>query len=92
MTKNDQDCLPKTHIISVKKIAEAQLPTQIGEFKIAGYRSLNSSEEFVVLFKGEMRADVPDAGENSFAMFDGRCIRFDKMRLRIAASKSDEID
>ena len=59
MTKNDQDCLPKTHIISVKKIAEAHLPTQIGEFKIAGYRSLNSSEEFVVLFKGEMNANVP---------------------------------
>jgi 3,4-dihydroxy 2-butanone 4-phosphate synthase/GTP cyclohydrolase II len=43
----------------VKKIAEAHLPTQIGEFKIAGYQSLTSNEEFVALFKGEMRAEIP---------------------------------
>ncbi len=59
MSENNHDCLPRTQTISVKKIAEAQLPTQIGEFKIAGYRSLNSSEEFVVLFKGEMKAEIP---------------------------------
>ncbi len=59
MSENNQNCLPKTQTISVKKIAEAQLPTQIGEFRIAGYRSLNSSEEFVVLFKGEMRTETP---------------------------------
>lgn len=35
------------------------MPTQNGEFKIAGYRSKNSNEEFVVLFKGEMEAEVP---------------------------------
>jgi GTP cyclohydrolase II len=40
-------------------VATAKLPTQIGEFLIAAYRSLTSSEEFVVLIKGEMRADVP---------------------------------
>jgi 3,4-dihydroxy 2-butanone 4-phosphate synthase/GTP cyclohydrolase II len=40
-------------------VAVANLPTSIGDFKIAGYRSLTSSEEFVVLFKGEMREDVP---------------------------------
>jgi 3,4-dihydroxy 2-butanone 4-phosphate synthase/GTP cyclohydrolase II len=54
-----QDCLPRTHTISVEKIAVANLPTEIGKFKIAGYRSLNSNEEFVVLFKGKMEADVP---------------------------------
>lgn len=59
MSENNQDCLPRTQTISVKKIAEAQLPTQIGEFRIAGYRSLNSSEEFVVLLKGEMKTEVP---------------------------------
>ncbi len=59
MSENNHDCLPRTHSISVKKVAEAHLPTQIGEFKIAGYRSLNSSEEFVVLFKGAMKAAVP---------------------------------
>ena len=59
MSENSQDCLPTTHKTSVEKIATANLPTQIGEFKIAGYRSLNSNEEFVALFKGEMRKDVP---------------------------------
>ena len=59
MSENNQDCLLKTHRISVEKIATANLPTQIGEFKIAGYRSLNSSEEFVALFKGEMQKSVP---------------------------------
>jgi 3,4-dihydroxy 2-butanone 4-phosphate synthase/GTP cyclohydrolase II len=59
LTKNNHDCLPNTHSISVEKIATANLPTQIGEFRIAGYRSLNSNEEYVVLIKGEMRKDVP---------------------------------
>jgi 3,4-dihydroxy 2-butanone 4-phosphate synthase/GTP cyclohydrolase II len=45
--------------LSVERVAEAKLPTEWGDFKIAGYRSLNSSEEFVVLFKGELRSDVP---------------------------------
>jgi 3,4-dihydroxy 2-butanone 4-phosphate synthase/GTP cyclohydrolase II len=40
-------------------VATANLPTNIGEFRIAAYRSLTSNEEFVVLFKGEMQANVP---------------------------------
>jgi len=59
LSENSQDCLPTTHTISVDKIATANLPTQIGQFKIAGYRSLNSNEEFVVLFKGEMQKNIP---------------------------------
>ena len=59
MSENNHDCLPKSHTISVQKIAEAHLPTQIGEFKIAGYQSLTSNEEFVALYKGEMRAHIP---------------------------------
>mgnify|MGYP001328496330 CR=1 FL=1 len=58
-SNNDSRCLPKNRPISVEKVAVANLPTSIGDFKIAGYRSLTSSEEFVVLFKGEMREDVP---------------------------------
>jgi GTP cyclohydrolase II len=45
--------------LSVERVAVAQLPTEWGNFKIAGYRSLTSSEEFVALFKGEMRREVP---------------------------------
>ena len=35
------------------------LPTEWGNFQIAGYRSLTSNEEFVVLYKGQMDRDVP---------------------------------
>lgn len=55
----DRDCPPDRKAISVARVAEAKLPTEFGEFRIAGYRSLNTDEEFVVLFKGEMLPDVP---------------------------------
>lgn len=45
--------------ISVERVAQALLPTETGEFKIAGYRSRTSDEVFVVLFKGEMRPEIP---------------------------------
>ena len=59
MAKEKDNCLPASKLISVEKVAAANLPTQTGKFKIAGYRSLNSNEEFVVLYKGEMRKDFP---------------------------------
>src|SRR6266705_4231358 len=45
--------------LSVERVAVANLPTEWGTFQIAGYRSLTSDEEFVALFKGELRRDVP---------------------------------
>jgi GTP cyclohydrolase II len=45
--------------LSVERVSVARLPTVIGEFQIAGYRSLISKEEFVALFKGELRHDIP---------------------------------
>ena len=45
--------------LSVERVAVANLPTEWGDFKIAGYRSLTSNEEFVALFKGEMQRDTP---------------------------------
>lgn len=42
---------------SVVKAADAQLPTKYGDFRIAGYRSLVSDEEFVVVYKGELRTN-----------------------------------
>ena len=44
---------------TVERVAVANLPTEWGDFQIAGYRSLTSREEYVVLFKGEMRRDLP---------------------------------
>ena len=52
-------CPNSPQTLSVARVAEAKLPTEWGEFQIAGYRSLTSAEEFVVLYKGEMRPDVP---------------------------------
>jgi 3,4-dihydroxy 2-butanone 4-phosphate synthase / GTP cyclohydrolase II len=45
--------------LSVERVAVANLPTAWGEFKIAGYKSLISDEEFVVLFKGQLRPNIP---------------------------------
>ena len=44
--------------LSVERVAVANLPTEWGDFTIAGYRSKTSSEEFVVLYKGELRPDI----------------------------------
>jgi 3,4-dihydroxy 2-butanone 4-phosphate synthase/GTP cyclohydrolase II len=52
-------CCDSVDTGSVERVAVANLPTEWGDFQIAGYRSLISQEEFVVLFKGEMRRDVP---------------------------------
>ena len=52
-------CPNSPQTLSVERVAEAKLPTEWGDFQIAGYRSLTSAEEFVVLFKGEIRSSVP---------------------------------
>ena len=44
---------------TVERVTEALLPTEVGEFRILGYRSMQSPEEFVVLIKGEVRPDRP---------------------------------
>jgi 3,4-dihydroxy 2-butanone 4-phosphate synthase/GTP cyclohydrolase II len=43
----------------VERVAEARLPTDFGEFRIIGYRSLTSNEDFVVLACGDLRQDRP---------------------------------
>jgi 3,4-dihydroxy 2-butanone 4-phosphate synthase/GTP cyclohydrolase II len=58
-TSKEPDCLTEKPAVSVEKVAVAKLPTKRGDFMIAGYRSLTSDEEFVVLYKGEMEKDVP---------------------------------
>jgi 3,4-dihydroxy 2-butanone 4-phosphate synthase/GTP cyclohydrolase II len=52
-------CCDSIEANSVERVAVANLPTEWGDFKIAGYRSLISDEDFVALFKGEMSRDVP---------------------------------
>ena len=45
--------------LTVERVAVAFLPTEWGDFQIAGYRSLISKEEYVALFKGDLRQDIP---------------------------------
>ena len=44
---------------TVERVAEARLSTDFGDFRIIGYRSVNSHEEFVVLVRSELRKDRP---------------------------------
>lgn len=53
------ECPGSAADLSVERVAVAELPTEWGDFHIAGYRSLTSKEEFVAIFKGEMRRDTP---------------------------------
>lgn len=57
--QNNGTCSTSLNSLSVERVAIADLPTEWGEFKIAGYRSLTSDEEYVALFKGEMRREMP---------------------------------
>src|SRR3954468_18542579 len=57
---------------TVEKVAEALLPTELGEFRMLGYRSLNSDEEFVVLAKGEFSPEKP-----TFARIHSQCLTGD---------------
>jgi 3,4-dihydroxy 2-butanone 4-phosphate synthase/GTP cyclohydrolase II len=45
--------------VTVERVAEASLPTEFGAFQIIGYRSLISSEEFVVLTRGSLQGEKP---------------------------------
>ncbi len=57
--ENGNDCRWTSRVLTVEKVATAKLPTEAGDFLIAGYRSLISTEEFVVLYKGPMDGDTP---------------------------------
>jgi 3,4-dihydroxy 2-butanone 4-phosphate synthase/GTP cyclohydrolase II len=57
--KKTTSCCTPVGSPTIERVAVADLPTEYGDFKIAGYRSLNSREEYVVLYKGEMLRDVP---------------------------------
>jgi 3,4-dihydroxy 2-butanone 4-phosphate synthase/GTP cyclohydrolase II len=45
--------------LGVDLVAEANLPTELGEFKILGIRSKIDGQEFVVLVKGILKSNTP---------------------------------
>jgi len=52
-------CQWATGELSVERVSVANLPTEYGQFKIAGYRSRESGEEFVAIFKGVIERETP---------------------------------
>jgi len=57
---NDQEDQNRaTAGFTVTKEAEANLPTEYGLFRIVGFRSQTSDEEFVALVKGEIDPQQP---------------------------------
>src|ERR671921_1469918 len=53
------ECQWSKQALTVERVSEARLPTEVGEFRIAGYRSKTSEEEFVALYKGELKPEEP---------------------------------
>src|SRR5947207_1821783 len=58
LAQNGNDCTWKKGALSVERVATANLPTAYGQFQIAGYRSLTSEEEFVALYKGDLKSEI----------------------------------
>lgn len=54
--RNDRSSYKRTWG-TIERVGDARLPTEFGEFRIIGYRSLISNEDFVVLARGDLRAD-----------------------------------
>ena len=57
---------------TVRRIAEARLPTEYGDFQIVGYRSLTSPEEFIALVRG-----VPRPNRASLVRIHSQCMTGD---------------
>jgi 3,4-dihydroxy 2-butanone 4-phosphate synthase/GTP cyclohydrolase II len=55
----EPECRPSQGALTVERVAEASLPTEHGEFRIIGYRSMTSDEEFVAVAKGELSTEEP---------------------------------
>jgi 3,4-dihydroxy 2-butanone 4-phosphate synthase/GTP cyclohydrolase II len=55
--KENHESNRATAEFTVEKEAEANLPTEFGHFRIVGFRSATSDEEFVALVKGEIKSD-----------------------------------
>ena len=69
---SEQHFRQHTSLSTVRRIAEARLPTEFGDFRIIGYRSLTSAEEFVALVRG-----VPHTDRASLVRIHSQCLTGD---------------
>lgn len=56
---NKENGQPEQICGGVERLAEANLPTEYGLFKIIGFKSTDTGEDFVVLVKGELDQHKP---------------------------------
>ena len=59
-------------LTTIRRIAEASLPTEYGNFQIIGYGSLTSEEEFIALVRG-----VPSPDRASLVRIHSQCMTGD---------------
>src|ERR1700752_4845753 len=57
MHKNDASTVAKAN--KIERIAEANLPTEFGNFRVVGFRQLDTGEEIVALVKGQPSNTMP---------------------------------
>jgi 3,4-dihydroxy 2-butanone 4-phosphate synthase/GTP cyclohydrolase II len=57
MTRISETGASQADCIGVERIAEANLPTEFGHFRIIAFKSLLTGEEFPVLVKGDLTPD-----------------------------------
>jgi 3,4-dihydroxy 2-butanone 4-phosphate synthase/GTP cyclohydrolase II len=62
----------KSECSGVERIAEAELPTETGTFRLVGFRGVQTGEEFVVLVKGTI-----DATEAVLVRVHSQCLTGD---------------
>lgn len=61
-------------VSAIARVAEARLPTEFGEFRLIGYHSPSSNEEFVALVRG-----VPDAERPALVRIHSQCLTGDAL-------------
>ena len=66
----------------VRRVAEAKLPTQWGEFRVVAYESVLDGTPFMALGERLHQTRRTDFSARSFGLFNRRCFRFIALRLR----------
>jgi 3,4-dihydroxy 2-butanone 4-phosphate synthase / GTP cyclohydrolase II len=60
----------------VERVAEANLPTEYGEFDVVGYRSLLDNKHHIAMVKGDVRA-ATESGESVMVRVHSECLTGD---------------
>ena len=71
----------------VRRIADARIPTDFGEFTAYAYESVLDGEHHVALVKGDIRRPAEHAGPRAQRVPDRRRVRLAALRLRPAAPR-----